>query len=59
MAAAYSNDLRMRVINFLGQGKTIKETAKLYSISRKTIIEWKKLRKQTGDVSDLPPIYVT
>lgn len=50
MAEAYSYDLRTRVINFLGQGKTIKETARLYCISRKTIIEWKKLKKQTGDV---------
>lgn len=50
MAQAYSYDLRVRVMNFLGQGKTIQETAKLYSISRKTIIEWKKLKKQTGDV---------
>lgn len=50
MAQAYSYDLRIRVINFLGEGKTIKEAAKLYSISRKTIIEWKKLKKQTGDV---------
>ncbi|WP_341792084.1 hypothetical protein [Rickettsia endosymbiont of Gonocerus acuteangulatus] len=30
--------------------KTIKETSEIYSISRKTIIEWKKLKKQTGDV---------
>lgn len=50
MAVAYSYDLRVRVIKFLDQGKTIKEAAKLYSISRKTIIEWKKLKKQTGDI---------
>lgn len=50
MGQAYSYDLRIRIINFLEQGKTIKETAKLYSISRKTVIEWKKLKKQTGDV---------
>jgi len=50
MARAYSYDLRIRVINSLGAGKTIKESARLYSISRKTIIEWKKLKKKTGDV---------
>jgi len=50
MAQAYSYDLRILVISFLEEGKTIKEAAKLYSISRKTIIEWKKLKKQTGDV---------
>jgi len=51
MARAYSYDLRIRVINSLEAGHTIKETAKLYSISRKTIIEWKKLKKATGDVA--------
>lgn len=50
MAKAYSYDLRIRVIKSLTDGKTIKETSTIYSISRKTIIEWKKLKKQTGDV---------
>lgn len=50
MAKAYSYDLRIRVIKSLAVGNTIKETSKLYSISRKTIIEWKKLKEQTGDV---------
>lgn len=50
MARAYSYDLRTRVINSLDAGIRIKEAAKLYSISRKTIIEWKKLKKATGDV---------
>jgi transposase len=50
MARAYSYDLRVRVINFLRSGNTIKEAAEIYKISRKTIIEWKKLKKQTGDV---------
>ncbi|WP_341791367.1 helix-turn-helix domain-containing protein [Rickettsia endosymbiont of Gonocerus acuteangulatus] len=50
MAKAYSYDLRIRVIKSLTDGKTIKETSEIYSISRKTIIEWKKLKKQTGDV---------
>ncbi|XVN41544.1 MAG: IS630 family transposase [Rickettsia endosymbiont of Argas persicus] len=40
----------IRVIKSLAVGNTIKETSKLYSISRKTIIEWKKLKEQTGDV---------
>ncbi|WP_419235136.1 IS630 transposase-related protein [Rickettsia endosymbiont of Nabis limbatus] len=50
MAKAYSYDLRIRVIKSLTDGKTIKETSEIYSISRKTIIEWKKLKKQTGDI---------
>jgi len=50
MARAYSYDLRIRVIYSLEEGKTIKEASRLYSISRKTIIEWKKIKKATGDV---------
>lgn len=50
MARAYSYDLRIRVIKSLTEGKTIKEASSLFSISRKTIIEWKKLKKCTGDV---------
>ncbi|WP_392506545.1 helix-turn-helix domain-containing protein [Rickettsia sp. 2024-CO-Wats] len=39
MARAYSYDLRIRVIKSLTEGKTIKEVANLFAISRKTIIE--------------------
>jgi transposase len=49
MARAYSYDLRVKVMKFLEKG-TIKEASKVFSISRKTIIEWKKLKKNTGDV---------
>lgn len=50
MARAYSYDLRIRVIKSLEDKVTIAAASKLYSISRKTIIEWKKLKQQTGDV---------
>lgn len=50
MARAYSYDLRIRVIKSIEDKVTIEAVSKLYSISRKTIIEWKKLKKQTGDV---------
>nr|WP_015060372.1 IS630 transposase-related protein [Rickettsia felis]ADD74158.1 transposase [Rickettsia felis] len=50
MAKAYSCDLRIRVIKSLSEGKTIKETSEIYCISRKTIIEWKELKKLTGYV---------
>lgn len=50
MARAYSYDLRVLVIKSIETGKTIKEVSNLFSISRKTIIEWKKLKKCTGDV---------
>ena len=38
-------------MDFLEQKKiTIKDAAKTFQISRKTIIEWKKLKKATSDV---------
>lgn len=51
MARAYSYDLRIRVMNSLSTGKTKTEVAKLYSITRKTIIERKNFAKRTGDVA--------
>lgn len=50
MARAYSYDLRLRVMNSLNGGNTIKEASEIYKVSRKTIIEWKKLKKRTGDI---------
>lgn len=50
MPAPYSYDLRVKVMQFLDTKKTIKEASKLFRISRKTIMEWKKLRKASGDV---------
>ena len=50
MAAAYSYDLRIKVIKFLESKGTIKEASELFSISRLTVIAWKKIKKATGDV---------
>ena len=50
MAAAYSYDLRIKVIKFLEGKRTIKEASKLFNISRNTVIAWKKIKKATGDV---------
>jgi len=47
MVAAYSYDLRVKVIKFLeGQG-TIKTASELFNIYRNTVISWKKLKKAT------------
>src|SRR4028118_1361174 len=50
MAAAYSYDLRIKVIKFLEGKGTIKEASKLFNINRLTVIAWKKIKKATGDV---------
>jgi len=50
MPAPYSYDLRAKVLKYLEAGNKLKDTSKLFNISSKTIIEWKKLKKETGDV---------
>ena len=50
MAAAYSYDLRVKVIKFLEDKGTIKAAAELFNINRKTVIAWRKIKKVTGDV---------
>jgi transposase len=49
MARAYSYDLRLKVMNFVDKGKTIKEASRVFLISRKTIMEWKRIKKESGD----------
>lgn len=50
MAASYSMDLRLRVMRDIDQGNSVNETAAKYSITARTIFDWKRLRLQTGDV---------
>ena len=50
MAAAYSYDLRVKVIRFLENKGTIKAAAELFNINRLTVIAWKEIKKATGDV---------
>lgn len=50
MAKAYSYDLRLKVIKFIEEGNTIKEASSVFQISRKTIMEWRKLKRKSGDI---------
>lgn len=50
MPKPYSYDLRIKVMKFLSEGGAVKEASILFNIARKTIIEWKKIVKATGDV---------
>jgi transposase len=50
---AYSNDLRLKVLDALDRGLPRKEVVRLFSISLSTIKRYLKLRKHTGDVAPL------
>ena len=44
--AVYSEDLRVKVVEFLKKGHTIKETAKIFGVSMRSISIWKKMDKE-------------
>ena len=48
MANPYSVDLRLKVLDFIEFKGTIIEAGKSFGISRKTIHQWKKIKKMEG-----------
>jgi transposase len=50
MPKPYSNDLRLKVINLIKQGKKQTEISKLLQIDKSTIYRWYKEFKYTGSV---------
>jgi len=44
--SGYSEDLRVKVVEFLKKGHTIKETAETFGVSMKSISIWKKMDKE-------------
>jgi transposase len=50
----YSNDLRKKVISYLGQGKTQKETSEIFGVHRNTISRWCVRYKKEGNYSAKP-----
>lgn len=51
----YSIDLRKRVIQFVEQGRSAIEAAHRFSVTRQTVYNWIRKKKQTGSVEDKPP----
>jgi transposase len=47
---AYSQDLRLRILHAIDQGKPRAEIIKTFDVSRSTIKRYLKLRRETGDV---------
>ena len=48
MTNGYSNDLRDRVLAYKDDHHTQKDTCEVFGISRSTLNEWLKLRRETG-----------
>jgi len=46
--AGYSEDLRVRVVEFVKRGYTIKETAETFGVSMKSISIWKEMEREKG-----------
>ncbi len=50
MPHGYPIELRARALSSLDSGKSRKDVCEIFDISLKTLFNWIKLRKETGDV---------
>ena len=51
MARAYSTDLRERVVDYVECGGSRKDACRIYKVSLRTLSNWIKRFRDTGDVS--------
>ena len=51
MSYGYSLDLRERVLRYIEQGHLQEEACKVFNVSRKTIYNWIREQRTTGDLS--------
>jgi len=49
-----SEDLRKKVVDYLGEGHTQESTQKVFKIGLTTIKRWKKQYEETGSLKDKP-----
>jgi transposase len=54
MAAAYSYELRTRVMDAITSGMKITKASQIFQVTRETIYQWKALREITGDLRPKP-----
>ncbi len=47
---AYSNDLRLRVVEYVENGHTLAQAAELFKVHIGTVIAWRKRYRATGNV---------
>jgi transposase len=51
---AYSLDLRQRIVNALGEGATIDETAQRFAVSSASVKRYQRLSRQAGTLAAKP-----
>ena len=51
--AVYSEDLRVKVVEFLKKGHTIKETAETFGVSMRSVSIWKKMDKEIPSLESI------
>ena len=51
---AYDKKFRASVLEFIDKGHSIREAAKVFGIGISTIMDWRKLRSQTGELNKRP-----
>ena len=52
---SYSTDLREKIVAFLEAGLSIAEAARIFGVSRPTIYNWVRKKKDLGSLKDKPP----
>lgn len=51
----YSLDLREKAIKHYEQNKSLRKTAKIFNISRTSLLSWIKIQKEHGTPKAIPP----
>ena len=50
----YSKDLRERALQYIQDGHSYRETAKVFSVSTTALVRWKKMFEEQGNFEDKP-----
>jgi transposase len=51
---AYDRKYREKVMNFIDKGNSMQKAHEVFEVGTTTIKEWKKLRKETGELTKRP-----
>ncbi|MEQ8996708.1 MAG: IS630 transposase-related protein [Coleofasciculus sp. B1-GNL1-01] len=53
MAIAYSQKIRIRALELIGNGVSVSQVSRAFKISRPTLYRWKEQRDKTGSTAPL------